>query len=288
MHSTVLCSYDPDKLGVFYLAKLRKTFKIDIHMEKIFIQNRKDQKVSVLVEEVESAKGLVFIMHGLGGFKEQPHLQVIADAFLEANHTVVRFDTTNSAGESDGEMEDATATNYYEDLEDVIAWSAQQGWYQEPFILVGHSLGGLSVIRYYLAHKGQVAALLPMAPVITGKLFYEYDHPDIDFEQWKKDGIREWASKSTPDFIKRLRWRFMEDLLQFDVLKDAENIVDPILLIASDKDRSVPREQVKMLFEAIPKDNKTYFEITNSGHTYRTPEQLEQLKEAVTNWITKL
>ena len=80
----------------------------------------------------------------------------------------------------------------------------------------------------------------------------------------------------------------MEDLLQYDILKDADRIDIPILLIASDKDRSVPREQVRMLYDAIPNLGKTYFEITNSGHTYRTPEQLAQLKEAVKSWIAKL
>ena len=59
-------------------------------------------------------------MHGLGGFKEQKHIQTFADAFLENNFTVVLFDTTHTYGESEGKYEDATTTNYYEDLEDVI------------------------------------------------------------------------------------------------------------------------------------------------------------------------
>lgn len=50
-------------------------------MEKLFIKNRKDQKVAVLVEGEGNTKGLAFIMHGLGGFKEQAHLQVMAEAF---------------------------------------------------------------------------------------------------------------------------------------------------------------------------------------------------------------
>lgn len=70
-----------------------------------------------------SQQGLAFVMHGLGGFKEQPHLQVMAKAFLANGYTVVRFDTTNTFGESDGRYEDATTTNYYEDLEAVIAWA---------------------------------------------------------------------------------------------------------------------------------------------------------------------
>jgi predicted alpha/beta-fold hydrolase len=111
-------------------------------MEKLFIKNSQNQKIAVIVEKVEKPKGLVFIMHGLGGFKEQPHIEIFAKVFKDNNYTVVRFDTTNSFGESDGDYANATVTNYYQDLEDVINWSKRQNFYQEPFILCGHSLGG--------------------------------------------------------------------------------------------------------------------------------------------------
>ena len=50
-------------------------------MQKVFIKNRKGLKISVLVETAENQKGLAFVMHGLGGFKEQAHLEMIADLF---------------------------------------------------------------------------------------------------------------------------------------------------------------------------------------------------------------
>lgn len=64
-------------------------------IEKLFIDNRKDQKISVIVEKTENQKGLAFVMHGLGGFKEQNHIQTFAEAFKEENFTAIRFDTTN-------------------------------------------------------------------------------------------------------------------------------------------------------------------------------------------------
>src|SRR3989338_5280761 len=117
-------------------------------MPKEFIKNRKGQKIAVLVERPENLKGLAFVMHGLGGFKEQPHIRAIAEAFLESGYTVIRFDTTNTFGESEGNYEDATTTNYYEDLEDVIEWSKNQLWYKEPFALGGHNLGGICSALY--------------------------------------------------------------------------------------------------------------------------------------------
>src|SRR5260221_6400320 len=106
--------------------KISRTY----YMDKVFIKNRKGQKIAVIVEQPNGqTKGLAFVMHGLGGFKEQPHIQVMAEAFLDNGYRVVRFDATNSFGESEGKYEDATTTNYYEDLEDVINWSKKQSWY---------------------------------------------------------------------------------------------------------------------------------------------------------------
>src|SRR3990172_5193273 len=134
-------------------------------MQKVFIKNRRGLKISVLVETAENQKGLAFVMHGLGGYKEQPHLETIAKLFKENGYTVVRFDTTNTIGESEGNFEDATITNYYEYLEDVIKWSGTQKWYMEPFVLVGHSLGGISTALFAENYPEKVKALAPISTV---------------------------------------------------------------------------------------------------------------------------
>ena len=51
-------------------------------MKKEFIKNRKGQKVAVLIEEGTPQKGLAFVMHGLGGTKVDPHIQIFIDAFI--------------------------------------------------------------------------------------------------------------------------------------------------------------------------------------------------------------
>src|SRR3989344_9092482 len=110
---------------------------------KLFIKNRDNKKIAVIIDRPENPKGLVFIMHGLGGFKEQKHILAFREAFRENDFTIVRFDVRNSIGESEGSCEYADITSYYQDLEDVIIWSENQVWYREPFYLAGHSLGGI-------------------------------------------------------------------------------------------------------------------------------------------------
>ena len=66
--------------------------------EKKFITNRKKQRIVVVIEIKPDQKGLAFVMHGLGGFKEQPQIKTFGEAFQENDFTVVRFDTTNTLG----------------------------------------------------------------------------------------------------------------------------------------------------------------------------------------------
>lgn len=71
-------------------------------MEKIFINNRQDKKIAVLLDKPAMPRGLAFITHGLGGIKSAPHLQTLAQVLLANNYIAVRFDATHTYGESEG------------------------------------------------------------------------------------------------------------------------------------------------------------------------------------------
>ncbi|MBI2112842.1 alpha/beta hydrolase [Candidatus Woesearchaeota archaeon] len=275
-------------------------------MEKLFIKNRKGLKMSVIVEtpnpkqhlkeegtpksKIVTQKELAFVMHGLGGFKEQIHIHTFADAFRNEGCVVVRFDTTNTLGlgESEGKYEDATITNYYEDLEDVISWAKSQSWYKEPFWLCGHSLGGISTILFAEKYPAKVKGLAPISTVISGKISLDspkYKGNDI-LEQWKKTGWRIEASKSQPGLVKKLKWSHMEDRLAYDVLPQVKKLRMPVLMIVGDKDDSTPVEHQKILFESLPGKKELHI-IKEAPHTFVDSEQLLHIEKIFRTWIKK-
>jgi pimeloyl-ACP methyl ester carboxylesterase len=256
------------------------------NMEKTFIQNRKGQKIAVIVEKKDNQKGLVFIMHGLGGFKEQPHIQAMTDVFSENNYTVIRFDTTNTLGESDGNFEDATTTNYYEDLEDVIKWSEGKTWYQEPFILVGHSLGGTCVALFAENHPEKVKALAPISTVVSGKLSFEI-YPKNDLEDWRENGFEIRKSKSKPKMVKRLKWSHVADRLKYNLLPKVNKLTMPVLLIVGDKDKRTPLEHQKILYDALLGPKELHV-IKGAPHTFDEQKHLKEIKQIFNQWIGKL
>lgn len=255
-------------------------------MEKIFIENRKGQKMSVVVEEHSDAKGLAFVMHGLGGFKEQPHIQMFKDAFKEKGFTTVVFDTTNTFGESEGNYEDATTTNYYEDLSDVIAWAKGQSWYQEPFALAGHSLGGISTAYYAEQHPEEVLALAPIATVVSGPLRLEaYEKYDPEsLKEWERTGWRVSESESKPGLIKRLKWSHMADRNKYDLLVSADKLTMPTLFIVGSEDTGTLPEHQQILHDAVKGPREIHI-IKGAPHTFRDEQHLAEIKSIFLDWI---
>ncbi len=256
-------------------------------MIKEFVKNRKGQKIAILVERPENPKGLAFVMHGLGGFKEQAHIETIRKTFLDNGYTTVRFDSTHSLGESDGLYEDATATKYFEDLEDVVNWSKNQDWFRSPFALAGHSLGGLVAGHYAQCYPTVVKALAPIATVVSGKLSREYHSFKDKQNEWKRTGFLITESKSKPGVVKRLKWSYVEDRDKYD-LTAAEKLKMPILMVVGDADESDPYEHQKVLYDALPSEEKELFVIKGAPHTFRSLEHLKQLSDIFDKWLKSL
>lgn len=256
-------------------------------MQKITIKNRKGQNIVVIVEIADNPKGLAFVMHGLSGNKEEPHIQVFAQAFNEKDFTVVRFDTTNTFGESDGKYEDATVTNYYEDLEDVINWAKSQSWYQRLFYLAGHSLGGISVALYAEKYPKIVKGLAPISSVISGTLSLETPKYKGSVREWQKTGWLIEKSSTSPTGTKKLAWNHMVDRLKYDVLLNADKLTMPVLLIVGDQDDSTPYAHQKLLYDKLFGKKEIHI-IKGAPHSFREPHHLAEIKQIFLHWIDEV
>lgn len=200
---------------------------------------------------------------------------------------MVRFDTTNTLGESDGDYADATATNYYVDLEDVIAWAKQQRWYLEPFILVGHSISGMCVALYAENYPEKVKALAPISTVVSGALSMQSKKASGELDEWQKTGWRITKSESKPGEIKRLKWSHMEDRLKYDLLPRVDKLTMPVLMIVGELDDSTLPEQQQILFDRLLGKKEIHI-IKGAPHTFKDLNHLEEIKKIFKDWIVKV
>ena len=262
--------------------------KINI-MQKLFIKNRKNQKIAVVVNIPEKPVGIAFVMHGLSGYKEQLSIQVAADVFYKQDLVSVIFDTTNTFGESEGDYEKATAEQYYQDLEDVISWSKSQDWYQEPFFVSGESFGGYCATRFAETYPGLVKGLFAFAPFISGKTSEEAHKrfASEEFAEWEKTGWLCKPSSSKPGLIKKLPWSHMEERYKHDLMLNVSKITAPVLLVVGEKDTSIPPYQQKVLFDAINSEKEMVI-VSGAPHNFKKEDDLNTLKIILTKWIKKV
>ncbi len=253
------------------------------------LQNRKGLKLVVVVDIAQNPKGLVFIEHGLGGFKEQTHIQAMKEVFLEEGISTVVFDTSNSIGESEGKYEDATLGTSYEDMEDVIEWSKSQPWYQAPFFITGHSMGAYSALQFAENYPELIKGVFAFAPVVSGKLSWEATErfESEKLKMWKEIGWVTRTSNSKPGIELRLPWSHMEERLEHDLLPKAGNLTMPVLFVVGEKDQPCPPDHQQILYEAIP-GPKEIIIVPDAPHTFKEGEHLRILKESISKWLKKL
>jgi pimeloyl-ACP methyl ester carboxylesterase len=255
-------------------------------MEKLFIKNRDHKNIAVILDKPENVKGLAFIMHGLGATKDRDYLNRWAKIFRDRGYLVVRFDARDTYGESEGHYENATVTSYYQDLEDVINWTKAQDFYKEPFVLMGHSFGGICTALYAEYHVEEVKALAPIATVVSGSLSMQAYDPKV-LADWEATGWNERPSPVIPGLIKRLPWSHMIDRQQYDLLPEANKLTMPVLMMVGSEDTITPAAHQQILFDALP-GPKEFHIILNGPHTFRDDEHIEETCKLLDAWLQKL
>ena len=257
-------------------------------MQKLNLKNRKGQNIVGVLEKHEGEiKGTCVVQHGWGGNKEKPTVQAMKKGFLESGFQTFNFDATNTFGESDGDYEKSTLGLHWEDLEDVVKWVQEQEWFVGPLALTGHSKGGYAVARYAEEYPEEVSYLVPVAPVVSGKLSLkamQEREPDV-LEKWREDGVIETRSEKS-EVVKRKHWFQMEERLKHDLLPAANRIIMPVLLIVGSKDGHC-FEQTEILFDNLPEGNKELKIIEGAPHSYYEKSEQDECTDAIKDWLNK-
>ena len=258
-------------------------------MQKITLQNRKEQNiVGILAKPAGEIKGTCVLQHGWSGKKEQDHIVAIQEAFTDNGWQVFNFDATNSFNESDGDIEDSRLGLHYEDMEDVCQWVQKQEWFVGPLAVSGHSMGGYAAARYAEDHPEDVAFIAPISPVVSGALnaaSEEKNRPG-HIAKWEAEGVMISESSTTPGLMKRAPFAIHQERLNHDLLPSAHKLNMPVFLLTGSEDGLCPPDHIQQLFNAIPHDNKAFEILEGAPHTYRTAEDLREVKERLSKWLS--
>ena len=257
-------------------------------MQKVFINNRYNKKMAVIIEENKKPVGLAFVMHGLGDSKDSRHIKTFSDCFKDNGYNVIRFDATNTGeenadNESDGVFEDSNISTFFEDLEDVIAWAKKQSFYMEPYILCGHSLGAISSAFYAENHPEEVKALAPISTVVNVSLSKE-NYTKEELENWEKTG---WLTEDWGKIKVRIKWSYLLEKEKYDLLKKANKLTMPVFMMVGQFDQCTSPHHQQILFDELP-GSKCLYMIPGAPHTFRNAKHLSEASKFLNKWIKTL
>jgi pimeloyl-ACP methyl ester carboxylesterase len=248
------------------------------------VLNRDEVPLSVIVEATHIRAGTAIVLHSASGAKETHVTDTLSSRCHERGFSVVRFDAANGIGESGGAFTLFTTSSMLRDLEDMVAWARAQSWYQEPLVLVGHSIGATVALTYAARNPGDVAELLLFAPTVSGERYahaYEQHNPP-EFAAWKETGTRLVPNPLTGE-REGISFGFVEDLYTYDLVEELRNIEIPTTILHGEFDRTTLRKDVEDLQQAMG-STTTIVPLPATRHTPLSPSEFHTLRHALAEW----
>ena len=223
-------------------------------------------------------RGTFIMLHGLGGWREQPCVAQLRIKAAEEGYCALSFDASDAAHGPDGDTKLSTPTSYFEDVEDALDAVRSMDWFTPPLLLGGHSLGGMISVHYAALHPGTLSRLLLVAPAVSWK--YRSQGLKLLFLY---GAIRGKFKVFGPPYSKILLDRkFVFDYLKYDAEKEARLIPIPTLVVAAGEDRTVATHTEHKRF-AHCFSKSSFVLVPHASHDF--DEHVPELAGIVGTWL---
>ena len=246
--------------------------------EKVFFTNDHGSTLAGILDG-EGDTGVILASHFMG-FKEVKHLYKIAMGLADAGMCALRFDFSDCIGESESQngCEDMRVSHQARDVIAAMNFMEERG--VKKIGLMGHSLGGTTVI-VAAANDARVKAIVVAAALARlewDKLFKE------KAEQWKKQGFITFPSWKKGEI--KIKYGFYKDLAQYDAAEMIKKVNAPVLVIQPGVDELVSMQNAQGIYDAAntPKELKV---VEGADHMFSNKEHEQKMVDLTVEWFKK-
>jgi len=238
------------KIAAAFALKLFETpikYKLPKREQKMFEVSHKSRlllpgcKKEIMVYENKFGPKKVLLVHGWNGRGTQ--LVSIAKMFKEHNYTIVSFDAPGH-GKSP-----KTTTNMKDFIEAIGVLSEKYDGFD---VIVGHSLGGMSIIN------SLATGVTAGKAVIIGS---GNKTADITTDFLQSIGM---DKKISPVLIRLFEHKYHDTMSDYDVAPQARKITLPVLVLHDKNDIDVPYRAAEAICDNLP--NGTLMLTEGLGH----------------------
>ena len=275
---------------------------MNIQKQALIIQGTHSKSIllDITHKDANGKSPVILYAHGFNGFKDWGNFDLIAQQFVEAGFTFVKFNFSHNgtSPEHPQEFVDLNAfaeNNYTKELDDltlVLDWITDN---ENPFNaymqtdsigLIGHSMGGgISIIK--TAEDKRIKALTTWASISQCKTPWG-NWPEEKMNKWKTTGIAYYFNGRTQQQMP-MHYQLFEDYknnaIRLNILNAASIINVPFLICHGSNDASVLIDSAHEIHKA---NTKSELLIVPSDHVFERrhpwietylPEEMQQVAE---------
>ena len=249
-------------------------------MRKSFnLINSSEEKIHGDLRYREGAKNepVIVICHGFKGFKDWGFFPVLAESLAEDGYVTITFNFSRNGIGADPnnftELEQFARNTYSHELSDLktVVDAIAAGEVGKNIIdpgkigLLGHSRGG-GVALLHASKDERVQCVATWSTIAKVERYSD----DI-IKRWEKEGYIEMENKRTNQMM-RLNKEFIEDIKKngkkLNILKAAENLDVPALIVHGDNDESVPMSEADEIYSKLDGYGNELEIIERGTHTF--------------------
>jgi len=237
-------------------------------------------------ESIEGGRPLVIFCHGYKGYKDWGAWNMVADEFVKAGFTFLKFNFSYNGGTITNPIDfpdlQAFGENTYskevEDLHTVVCWAQSENNYpidKNNVTIIGHSRAG-GIVSVVAKESRFVSKLITWAGVADFKKRF----PRKDkMEEWKEKGVFYVQNGRTKQEMPHF-FSFYEDFIQnqqrLSIKSAVKQIQKPHLIIHGDNDEAVSLKEAELLKQWNPDAELEIIE--NAIHTFGSKHPWEEIK----------
>lgn len=251
-----------------------------------------------------SPKALLIVVHGLGEHSQR--YRHVIDAMVFHHMGVAAYDLRGH-GRSEGKRGHIQSfRQYLQDLRQFLQLCSALHPQPCHFFLLGHSLGGLIVLRYCIERTELLTGVIASGPAIGVKLevpkykqvlaksisnffpsigFQNEIHPDL----LSRDPNIVQAYLSDPLVHHQATARFYTETIKTmgEVQKKIPDLKLPVLILQGEQDRIVDSDATERAFNKIRYHDKTLKVYPDNMHEVFNEFDKEKVIEDMSGWIQK-